>query len=100
MPYRQELGKRKAHRVECHRSGFIVTTPTSPFVECRLHDISETGVCIDVGDLPVPDFFALALTPNGEVMRFCSRVWRRGGIIGARFVRTDQLRNPPKASSG
>jgi hypothetical protein len=54
--------------------------------------VSDIGVCIDIGALPLPDLFALALTPNGEVMRLCRRVWRYGGLVGARFVSVDELR--------
>jgi len=40
----------------------------------------------------VPDLFGLAFTAGGEVLRICSLVWRRGELIGARFVSTKELR--------
>jgi len=40
----------------------------------------------------VPDLFGLAFTAGGEVLRICSLVWRRGELIGARFVSAKELR--------
>ena len=40
----------------------------------------------------MPELFGLAFTAGGEVIRVCSLVWRRGELIGARFVTTKELR--------
>jgi len=45
-----------------------------------------------VGDLAVPKLFGLSLTSGGEVLRVCKLVWRRGELIGARFVTAKELR--------
>jgi hypothetical protein len=36
--------------------------------------------------------FGLAFTAGGEVLRVCSLIWRRGELIAARFVTTQELR--------
>jgi hypothetical protein len=42
--------------------------------------------------LAVPKVFGLALTAGGEVLRVCTLVWRRGELVGARFVKAQELR--------
>ena len=60
----------------------------------RVHDleVSDDGVCLDVGALSVPKIFGLAFTAGGEVLRVCRLVWRQGELIGARFVMAKELR--------
>ena len=50
------------------------------------------GACLEVGDLAVPKLFGLSLTSGGEVLRVCTLIWRRGELIGARFVSAKELR--------
>jgi hypothetical protein len=90
--HRKDLGARKQQRVDYHRTGFIIPAPDAPWVECTICDVSEGGIRVDAGSLAVPDVFAVSFTSGGEVLRLCRRVWRRGGLIGARFVSTKQLR--------
>jgi hypothetical protein len=45
-----------------------------------------------VGALAVPRIFGLAFTADGGVFRVCWLVWRRGELIGARFVSAKELR--------
>jgi hypothetical protein len=40
----------------------------------------------------VSELFGLAFTAGGNVLRVCSLVWRRGELIGARFVSAKELR--------
>jgi hypothetical protein len=54
--------------------------------------VSESGISVEVGDLPVPKFFGLSFTATGEVLRVCKLVWRKGGMIGARFISKEDLR--------
>ena len=49
--------------------------------------------------LPVPHIFGLAFTAGGEVLRVCSLNWRRGELIGARFVTATKLRQGFVASA-
>jgi hypothetical protein len=90
--HRGDLGARKKIRVDLHKQGFLIPTPEAPWIECLIVDVSDEGACLDVGALAVPDLFGLAFTAGGEVLRICSLVWRRGELIGARFVTAKELR--------
>jgi hypothetical protein len=86
------LGARKHFRVELYKPGFLIPAPDAPWIECLIVDVSDNGVCLDVGALAVPKLFGLAFTAGGEVLRICALVWRRGELIGARFVTAKELR--------
>ena len=90
--HRKDLGGRKHVRVNLHKPGFIIPAPDAPWIECTIMDVSEKGVCLDVGSLPVPKLFGLAFTATGEVLRICLLVWRRGELIGAEFLTAKELR--------
>jgi hypothetical protein len=90
--HRSDLGARKKVRVDLHKQGFLIPTPDAPWIECLIVEVSDEGACLDVGALAVPDLFGLAFTAGGEVLRICSLVWRRGELIGARFVTAKELR--------
>jgi len=89
---RKELGARGHVRVDLNKPGFLIPAPDAPWIECLIVDVSDSGVCLDVGALAVPKWFALAFTPGGEVLRICSLVWRSGERLGARFVTARELR--------
>lgn len=89
---RKDLGARKFVRVGLHKPGFVIPAPDAPWIECYILDISDNGACLDVGDLAVPGMFGLALTAGGEVRRVCTLIWRRGELIGVRFVSARELR--------
>ena len=59
---------------------------------CWVVDISDGGVCIQVGALGVPEIFVLALTPSGKVRRACLIAWRQGELSGARFMNANDIR--------
>jgi hypothetical protein len=90
--HRSDLGARRKVRVDLYKQGFLIPTPDAPWIECLIVDVSDEGACLDVGALAVPDLFGLAFTAGGEVLRICSLVWRRGELIGARFVSAKELR--------
>jgi hypothetical protein len=90
--HRKDLGARKHVRVNLHKPGFVIPAPDAPWIECTILDISEKGVCLDVGSLPVPKLFGLAFTATGEVLRVCSLVWRNGETVGAEFLSARELR--------
>ena len=98
---RTELGARKSVRIDLYAKGFLIPAPEAPWIECTIVDVSEDGVCLDVGDLAVPTLFGLAFTSSGEVLRVCALIWRRGERIGARFVSAKELRGglPAEPSS-
>ena len=87
---RKDFGARKHVRVDLYRPGF--PAPEAPWIECLVLDVSDRGVCLEVGALAVPKIFGLAFTADGEVFRVCWLVWRRGELIGARFVSAKELR--------
>jgi PilZ domain len=87
-----ELGERRHHRIEFQKAAFVILEPDGPWIECTILDISDGGACLEIGDLPVPRIFVLVMTPEGRVRRACVTVWRRGEVLGARFVTAEQLR--------
>jgi hypothetical protein len=89
---RKESGTRRHVRVDLQTQGFLIPAPDAPWIECMIMEVSDEGVCLDVGALAVPKLFGLAFTAGGEVLRVCSLVWRQGGSIGARFVTAKELR--------
>jgi hypothetical protein len=90
--HRKDLGARRHVRVELHKQGFLIPAPDAPWIECQILDVSHNGACLEVGALAIPVLFGLAFTAKGEVLRVCSLVWRRGELIGARFVTAKELR--------
>jgi hypothetical protein len=83
---------RKQVRVDLHKQGFLIPAPDAPWIECIIVEVSDHGVCLDVGALSVPKIFGLAFTAGGEVLRVCSLIWRKGELIGARYVTAKELR--------
>jgi hypothetical protein len=83
---------RKHVRVDLHKPGFLIPAPEAPWIECMIVDVSDDGVCLEVGALSVPKIFGLAFTSGGEVLRVCSLTWRKGELVGARFVTAKELR--------
>jgi hypothetical protein len=97
---RKELGKRKHNRVEFYKRGFLIPTPDAPWIECTVLDVGHQGVRLDVGELPLPDLFGLAFTAGGQVIRVCSLVWRKGELVGARFLSANELRGGQRPGAG
>jgi hypothetical protein len=89
---RKDLGARRHVRVNLHKPGFVIPAPDAPWIECTIIDVSEKGVCLDVGSLPISKLFGLAFTATGKVLRVCSLVWRNGEIVGAEFLSASELR--------
>lgn len=89
---RKNLGARRHTRVNLHKPGFVIPAPDAPWIECIITEVSEKGVSLDVGSLPVPKLFGLSFTATGEVLRVCSLVWRKGEMVGAEFLSAKELR--------
>jgi hypothetical protein len=83
---------RRHVRVDLHKQGFLIPAPDAPWIECMIVEVSDDGVCLDVGALSVPKIFGLAFTAGGEVLRVCSLAWRKGELVGAHFVTAKELR--------
>ena len=90
--HRKDLGARKDERVEYRRAGFIIPAPDAPWLECFIVDVSDSGLCLDVGALAVPQLFGVSFTACGAVTRVCRLAWRRGELLGARYVTAKELR--------
>jgi hypothetical protein len=88
----KESGGRRSVRIDLYKPGFLIPAPDAPWIECLIVDVSDNGVCLEVGALAVPKLFGLAFTAGGEVLRVCSIAWRRGELLGARFVTAKELR--------
>lgn len=84
--HRKDLGERKQVRIDLYKKGFLILAPDAPWIECIIIDVSQSGICIDVGAPAVPKIFAVAFAAGGEVVRVCAMVWRKGERVGARFV--------------
>lgn len=92
MRHRKDLGARKHERIEYRRVGFIIPAPDAPWLEGFILDVSESGICLEVGALAVPHIFGVSFTSCGTVTRICRLAWRRGELVGARYVTAKQLR--------
>jgi hypothetical protein len=90
--HRKDLGARKHERIEYRRPGYIVPAPDAPWIECFILDVSESGICLEVGALAIPQIFGVSFTSCGAVTRVCRLAWRRGELIWARFMTARQLR--------
>ncbi len=88
----KDLGMRRGVRVGLRKTAFLIPAPDAAWIECIVVDVSDHGVCLDVGALAVSKMFGLAFTADGEVRRLCTVVWRRGERLGARFVTASELR--------
>jgi hypothetical protein len=89
---RRKPEARRKVRVDLQQPGFLIPEPDAPWIECTIIEVSDEGVCLEVGALAVPQIFGLAFTASGEVLRVCWLTWRNGERIGARFVSAEELR--------
>jgi hypothetical protein len=94
----KDLSKRKAERIDYQRPGFIIPAPDAAWIECFITDVSDSGVCLNVGALIIPETFGVAFTPCGNVRRVCITAWRRGELMGARFITAKELRKEVQPS--
>jgi hypothetical protein len=83
----QRREHRKAKRTPRRQAAWIVLDGGCAQYPCVLWDISEAGARIAAAHgSALPDIFGLFLTKDGKSRRFCQVVWRRGGLLGVRFV--------------
>jgi hypothetical protein len=65
----------------------FVAADRSEVQSCRIIDISGTGARLEVSEPEaLPDEFNLLLSHDGKLNRSCAVVWRRGKVIGVRFI--------------
>jgi PilZ domain len=78
--------KREVRRMIRQQSAWI-TLNGEAATECRIMDISKRGAKIyPNGSAPVPDRFELAFFIEDEKRRACEVIWRRGRMLGIKFV--------------
>ena len=87
---RDDLGQRRHHRVEIETPAILYLKPNGRGMHCLVQNISDGGVSLQVGDLPVPNIFILQLTP--QIRRLCKIAWRQNDILGASFVTPKEVR--------
>ena len=78
------MEKRKAVRRYVMEAGAIQFGRKQ--IKCMVRDISATGAGMEVsGPIVVPDYFILALPPDGQHTP-CQVMWRQATRIGVAFV--------------
>jgi hypothetical protein len=65
----------------------IYDTNGNSVMACTVRDISKSGAGLKLDqDAPLPQFFLLALTRDGNVRRSCELVWQLAVVAGVRFT--------------
>ena len=98
--HRNDVGTRKPVRVDLFKPGFLIPAPDAAWIECVITEVTDEGVCLDVGGLAVPELFGLAFTAGGEVLRVYLLEWRQGEMVGVRFVTAKELQQGPVKTDG
>jgi hypothetical protein len=83
---------RKQEWTSVGRLGFIVGGPNGQASECKICQISDSQICLDVGLSRVPRLFVLMLTPQSKVRRACLVQWRSGHLLRAKFLSAREIR--------
>jgi hypothetical protein len=85
--------KRKRRRVRTRHAAWIKVKDSAQPIPCVLWDQSETGARIAAAHASqIPAIFALQHN-KGETPRLCHVVWRKGPLVGVRFVETIEEAN-------
>ncbi len=79
--------KREA-RKSLQRSGWITLEGGFAARQCVVHNMSATGAKITIDDPnALPARLRLAFARDARTGRKCEVVWRRGKLVGVKFVR-------------
>jgi hypothetical protein len=65
-------------------TGAVVTWPSGNAVTCVVRNLSETGAKLETDD-PVPGTFEIVFDLDNS-RRSCRMVWRKGSLIGVKFL--------------
>lgn len=85
--------RRWAHRKPCGYAANIVRPGSGTNISCSIVNMSTTGACLNLRDLPpdtdssphLPAYFTLTIrTDRMEID--CAIVWRKGTELGVRFM--------------
>jgi PilZ domain len=83
---KRRKAKREVRRIR-HKSAWIVINGSATS-ECEVLDISQTGAKImSNGTTAIPASFELAFVQGDQKRQTCEVVWRRGKMLGIKFVR-------------
>jgi hypothetical protein len=78
--------KRRQLRRRRHQSAWITLPDQKARQECAVQDVSVDGAKITLdAKLDVESQIGLAFVPHGPARR-CAVVWRRGNMLGIKFV--------------
>ena len=78
---------RKSPRRDIATPGMVYNADGQAFLACMVRNVSASGGNLELSkDIPLPKFFTLALTPDGNVRRLCKPVWQLSTVVGVRFT--------------
>jgi hypothetical protein len=86
--------RRSTARRKQLKAGIIAFHGRHSTLPCRVRDISETGVRLEVESTQCPDTFELLIELDG-LEASCAVVWRRGSLVSVMFTSPPKIR-PPK----
>jgi hypothetical protein len=79
--------KKREARKSMRQPGWITLDGGFAVRPCVVQDMSSTGAKITIDDFNVlPAKLRLALTRDARTGRNCEVVWRRGKVLGIKFV--------------
>jgi PilZ domain len=80
--------KKREVRKSLHRPGWITLEGGFAARRCVVQDMSTTGAKITIDDPnTLPARLKLAFARDARTGRNCEVVWRRGKVVGIKFVR-------------
>ena len=88
-----ESERRWAHRKPCGYRALISRAGSGTNISCAIINMSTTGACLELNDLPesveqklhLPAYFTLGIRADRMEID-CAIVWRKGARIGVRFL--------------
>lgn len=87
---------RSAPRRRQLKAGIIAFQNRHATLPCRVREVSETGARLEVETPHVPDTFELIVELDG-IEAVCEVVWRRGSVVGVRFLSPPRKAVPRRA---
>jgi len=80
--------KKREARKSLHQPGWITLEGGFAARPCVAHDLSASGAKLTIDDPnTLPAKLRLAFSRDARTGRNCEVVWRRGRIVGIKFVR-------------
>ena len=98
---RKDLGSRKFVRVDLRKPGFLIPAPDAPWISATSSIFPPTVPASTSATWRSEDVRPFA-DLGGEVRRVCSLIWRKGEMVGVRFISARELRKgvTGRASAG